>query len=116
MSYEELRQHAARIEELAALESLKKFGMRFVGGRSIPGEEHVDQPAGHFRSRGDVRPAVPRRRDARDRIRCDHRSGTRGAMTQSDIPAGADLDRTLITVHCDVDRSRPELSPGAPYN
>ncbi|PWK50630.1 hypothetical protein BC793_103518 [Actinoplanes xinjiangensis] len=37
-------------------------------------------------------------------------------MTQSDIPAGADLDRTLITVHCDVDRSRPELSPGAPYN
>jgi uncharacterized protein YukE len=43
MSYEELRQHAARIEELAALESLKKFGMRFVGGRSIPGEEHVDQ-------------------------------------------------------------------------
>ncbi|MEV4277163.1 hypothetical protein [Actinoplanes xinjiangensis] len=42
--------------------------------------------------------------------------GQRAAMTQSDIPAGADLDRTLVTVHCDLDRSRPELSPGAPYN
>jgi hypothetical protein len=31
-------------------------------------------------------------------------------------PRRGDLDRTLVTVHCDVDRSRPDLSPGAPYN
>ncbi|GIE79600.1 hypothetical protein Aph02nite_55500 [Actinoplanes philippinensis] len=45
-----------------------------------------------------------------------HHDGQRAAMTQTDIPAEADLDRTLVTIHCDFDLPRPVLSSGAPYN
>ncbi|MEV0897732.1 hypothetical protein [Actinoplanes sp. NPDC049802] len=43
-------------------------------------------------------------------------SGKREIISQSDIPAGADLDRTSITVYCDFDRAQPSLASGSPYN
>jgi hypothetical protein len=43
-------------------------------------------------------------------------AGRRSSMTQSDIPASANLDRTDVTVYCDFGRPDIPLTSGAPYN
>ena len=42
--------------------------------------------------------------------------GRQSSLTQSDIPAEADLDMTAVTVYCDFDRPQAPVASGLPYN